>query len=68
MKVFSMEGMNCDEAITAMLHGLNAYAKRYKVFTINGFRFHKKVHKTRRQTENSAIVVGVIEWDKMGVR
>jgi len=56
-----MERMNSNEAIISMPYGPNAYAKRYKGFNINGFKFHKKVHETHRQIQNFGVVVEVTE-------
>ena len=48
-----------EEEVIALSWGPHTYAKRYKAFLLNGFRFHTKDHEEQRRTQNLGVVVEV---------
>ncbi|XP_057794604.1 uncharacterized protein LOC131010913 [Salvia miltiorrhiza] len=62
-----MEKHHCDEETVALARGPNSYAKRYKAFMINGFKFHTKDQEIYRKTQNSGVVVEVKEGDEENI-
>lgn len=60
-----MEKNDCDEEIIALARGPSSYAKRYKIFKINGFKFHTMDQESNGKIQNSGVLVEVKEgyWE-----